>query len=167
MLVGCAGFDDGRYGPRDRQFLLGLSGSYSYEDDDNGKSERLVTQSELGYFLSRAHEVGANLGMLYTNSEIATDDAYTILIGPYYNYNYYLAPRTSVFAGPHVGLTVFDDGATQDNEISYGVHVGVRHWLTPQLSFVVQPRYTHADFERELGGEQDRLDVLFGFAFSF
>jgi len=150
-------------------------------------SETTITsydaQIGLGYYLTDNHEVGGqaviNLIEQETSFEIPGigtfgGDQKTGDYGfyPYYRYNFRPNNRMQYYVGAHAGIqqveTPFDSSAA----FSYGAHVGFKSWLTPSLSFFVEPRLTLTNVTLDLQGdevEQDITDIrtLFGLTFTY
>jgi opacity protein-like surface antigen len=160
--------DEGTFGPKESQFLVNFSGSYTYDSNPALTSETLGINLGLGYFISREHEIGADLFMQY--QKVALDigggtrtDSYAVL--PYYNYNYYLSPRLSVHGGPHLEFFSLNAGDGRDNDYGYGVQIGARYWVTPSVSLSVEPRYTHRKLSSGSIDKEDEFQTLFGLNF--
>ena len=151
------------YGPRASEFLTSFNMSYSYADVDGFEFEDFAARVGLGYFLTRHHEIGLDLAGVYQATEGGGSD-YLYFIGPLYNYNFYATPRTSFYAGGRVGLEYVDisDVPTQNN-LSYGLQAGMRHWLTPRVSFNVEPRFTRTELDVDGLDRRDEFGIFLGF----
>ncbi len=152
-----------RYGPAGGESLLSLGVTLQSRETEPDVGEdttdsTLFGQVGFGYFLADEHEIGAQfLGVL--NSPDEGDDVVFLAISPYYNYNFRANPRTWWYVGPHVGLAFIDFGGESESELAYGVHVGMRQWISPDAAFFVEPRYTITEF-----GDTDitTFDILLG-----
>ena len=158
------------YGPDESDFLLGMNAAYRYSKADavnssSDETELFQARFGVGYFSSRKHEFGLELVPDFVRTE-AGGDTFSITLGPYYNYNHWTSPRTTLYAGPHAGLTYVDaTGISGDSSLSYGVHGGLRYWTSPSVSINVEPRLTFADQEDDFGGDTTSLDLLLGVQF--
>ncbi len=150
------------YGPKQEEYLISFNLSYSYADLDGTAIETAIGVVGLGYFLTRAHELGVDVAGSHGAVE-AGGDAHTFFIGPYYNYNWYATPRTSFYAGGRLGLELADaTGISSQTGYSYGLQVGMRQWLTERVSFNVEPRWDHTEFD-EYADNRDEFGVFLGF----
>jgi hypothetical protein len=161
---------DESFGPKDNQLLVTLNGAFSYINPDHADNTTSINGNfEVGWFKTREHEIG---GQLFTDYSHSThNDNEQLFLGPYYNYNWYRTPRQTFYGGPHLGLSYFKLKAPgfSDSETSfaYGIHGGWRQWLTPTVSFNIEPRFTHTNLSSSLGGDRDEFDILFGFSLIF
>lgn len=151
-------------------------------------------QLGFGQHLTRAHEVGAQLLVNVFEQEFEVsvpglgDADVSAMNGqyglyPYYRYNFRVGDRMQAYIGAHAGLqqveTSIADGGGGDaldvDELgfSYGAHVGMKSWLSPNTSFFVEPRFTITDTSFDLpdGSEAEQelqeYRVIFGFTFSY
>ena len=158
------------FGPHDHQLLLNAAGTLSFVENDNADTNSISAQLGLGYFLTREHEIGGQMLSTWSDMDGGVEST-QLFIGPYYTYTHYIDTRSTIYGGPHLGLTYisFDAPGFDDSEtvFAYGLHVGYRHWITPAVSFNVEPRWTHSDFDDDLGGDTDQYDILFGFSVLF
>ncbi len=150
------------YGPQQQEFLITFNLSYSIADLDGTEFENATGVVGLGYFLTRAHELGVDLAGTYGAIE-AGGDSHQFFIGPYYNYNWYATPRTSFYAGGRLGVESADaTGVSSQTGYSYGLQVGMRHWLTERVSFNVEPRYDHTELDG-YADSRDEFGIFLGF----
>ena len=85
-------------------------------------------------------------------------------LGGFYQYNWYVTPRTSVFGGFHTGVEHSDvSGSSSQTDLAYGLQAGVRFWISPNFSFNVEPRYTHTDLDASGLDSRDEFGVFLGF----
>lgn len=148
----------GRYGPSQGESILTFGGALSRIDPDQGGDvDSFVAQAGGGYFLDENQEVGGQV--LLTMSDGSGFESDTYVLAPYYNYNFRQSSRTWYYVGPHAGLLYTDvsSGAFSDDDtsFSYGVHGGVRQWLTPSTSWFIEPRLTQSS-------DVDDFTILFG-----
>jgi hypothetical protein len=146
------GLDGQRYGTSAGESLLTFGGALSNTTPEGGDSTTSLTaQVGVGRFLSDTKEMGLQ-ALLFK-----TDDLTVLNLAPYFNFNFRLSSRTWLYAGPHIGVLIFDQETAEeiDIEFSYGVHGGIRRWATPSTSLYIEPRFTTSDL-------QDEFAVLFG-----
>jgi opacity protein-like surface antigen len=158
------------YGPDKSDYLIGFDATYRHSRADavsssSDETELFQARVQFGWFYSRRHELGLEFSPEFVQTEAGGDTTF-LTLGPYYNYNHWAAPRTTLYGGPHLGLTYLDaSGIDSDTALSWGVHGGVRYWISPNVSVNVEPRFTVADQEDDFGGETTNIDVLFGIEF--
>ena len=158
------------YGPDESDFLLGLNASYRYSKADavnssSDETELFQARIGLGYFASRKHEFGLEFVPDFVRTE-AGGDTFAFTLGPFYNFNHWSSPRTTLYAGPHAGLTYLDaSGISGDTALSWGVHGGMRYWTSPNVSINLEPRLTFAEQDDDFGGDTTSLDLLLGVQF--
>jgi len=153
----------GQYGPLVGESLLTFGGSLSRSDPDGGSdTDSLTGQVGGGYFLDEHQEVGGQLLFALLDGDGFEANIYQV--APFYNYNFRQSSRTWYYAGPHIGLifTDFEAGGVSDDDtsLSYGVHGGVRQWMTPRTSWFIEPRITQSS-------EIDDFSILFGLNVAF
>lgn len=129
--------------------------------------ESLIIDTEFGYFVSDANELGVSVDGAWSNNEIG--DSYAGAFGLYYNYNISVGPRATLYMGPEVVQVRVEpgNGAERIEEIAYGAHVGMRFWFTPAVGFVIEPSYLSTSFEEAVGGEQDQYMLKMGISVKF
>lgn len=152
-------------GPAAGDLLVDLSGAYSFRDAaQDPERERLRLQTSAGFFVNPAHRVGLSFDGELVNDE--TFDEHLFAIGPFYDYNVPIGRRTTFYVGPQVQWASVDLGEPDESSdsVAWGVHVGLRHWLSPRVALVLEPRWMRADFGEDFGGEADQFDVLLGLA---
>ncbi len=115
-----------------------------------------------GYFLEDQHEVGGQLLVNYIAPP--GPNAVIFFLAPYYNYNYRLNPRLTVYGGPHFGYARFESGGTTDNSFQFGAQAGGRYWLQSNTAAYAEWRYTHY---KSFGTSTNDLTLLLGLAFTF
>ncbi|MEM8709734.1 MAG: hypothetical protein AAGG01_02180 [Planctomycetota bacterium] len=147
--------------------VFGLSGSYSYRDEEGGnQNERFAARATIEEFVADEHALGAYFLGQFTNTETDEDGREQLWAGLHYRYHLHLTERTSLYAGPTVGIAAFDDENISDSALAYGVSGGVRHWLTERAAFTIEPTYLRAEFDADAGGDTEEFLVLWGLAFS-
>lgn len=156
------------YGPRASDWLVGLSATYRYSHSDSASGstnevETLTARLSAGWYLDRVHEFGLELQPNYTRLEDSPDTSDTYL-GGFYNFNHWSSPRTTLYAGPQLGLQ-YTDASSSDTAFAWGLHCGVRYWLSTNVSVQVEPRLTIAYQEDALGGRTSNVDVFLGLSF--
>lgn len=146
--------------------VVGLSGSYSYREDDDEEREWFALRGTIDQFLTDEHVVGAYVLGQFSNQEDDPDGREQLWAGVHYHYHYHLNERTAFFAGPSVGLAYFDDESASDGSFTYGISGGVRHWLTERAAFTLEPTYLRANFDDDAGDDSQDFLLLWGLAFS-
>lgn len=146
--------------------VVGLSGSYAYREDDIQERELFTLRGTVDQFLTDNHVVGAYALGQFSNVEEDTDGREQLWTGLHYHYHYHLNERTSIYGGPQLGLTFFDDAGTNDQSFTYGISGGFRHWLTDRVAFTIEPSILFADFKERNGDDSEDFLLLWGLAFS-
>ncbi len=146
--------------------VVGFSGSYSYRDNDSGESEWFAARATIDEYLSDEHVIGAYALGQFNNDERDEDGDEQLWAGLHYHYHLHLSERTSIYAGPTVGIGFFDDEVSNDAAFTYGVSGGFRHWLTERAALTIEPTYLRAHFDSSSGDDSDEFLVLWGLAFS-
>lgn len=146
--------------------VIGLSGSYSYRETDIGESESFAARATIDQFLTDEHAVGAYALGQFSNVESDSDGKEELWLGVHYHYQVHLSERTSLYAGPSLGVAFFDDETRNDGSLTYGLSGGVRHWLTERAAFTLEPTYLRANFDADAGNDSEDFLVLWGLAFS-
>lgn len=170
LSIGCvsriraAAEDVPRPGSRD-EVVAGLSGSYSYNEDDREDREALELRLEAGSYAAPEHEFGAWLLGRYTNRQLDADSSRDVWGGVHYRYHVALGDATSLFLGPTVGWSIVDTGAVDDDGFGYGAQLGVRHWLSESAAFTVTPTYFRVDGASSSGGDSSDLVAYWGVVF--
>lgn len=151
------------YGPQASEFLIGFNFAYAFADVDGVEFEDVSGRVNLGYFLTRNHELGLDLAGVYQATEDGGDQS-RYFIGPVYNYNWYANPRTSFYGGGRVGLEYFNaTGLSSETDFFWGLQLGLRRWLTPAVSFNVEPRYTRTEIDSASADSRDEFGLFLGF----
>lgn len=146
--------------------VAGLSGSYTFRDDDLQEREQFSLRATIDEYLTDHHVVGAYALGQFSNIESDPDGREQVWAGVHYHYHHHLSERTALFAGPQIGLTFFDDSFGGDSSLTYGLSGGLRHWLTNRVAFTVEPTYLFSSFSDENGGGSRDFLMLWGLAFS-
>lgn len=159
------------YGPDSNDFLISGAMSFAraeYQYDTAAQDTKTYTFStSVSYFIDRTNEIGLSGAYQEINvDEGSAGDGDTAFLYAFYNFNYDTSPRTTLYAGPQAGWARFDNGNDSSSDLTYGVHIGLRHWLHPHVSIVIEPQYFYTNFADEVGGETDFYQVLVGFAVS-
>lgn len=166
---------DARYGPLKGDSLVSLSGTIS----DSGihvtgaptiRSTAVTTRLGYGYFLTPAHELGANLGYRLEDNNVPNSDFSQLDLTALYNYNIRASSRTWYYVGVDLGFRRIDDQAAEKfTDLLYGLHVGIRNWLTPQIAFFAEPFYQRSKFQLAIddNAEQNQFGILFGLQYAF
>jgi len=183
LLVGCASpkrtssRDD--WNPKAGDNVIQAFVRYVYADNEGDDDvaegetptgldqEALTVDTDFGYFLSDRSELGFSLDGIWINNEI--DDSYTGAAGVFYNLNFALGPRTTLYVGPEVLWVRLDSGGGVDkvDEIAYGGRIGLRFWFTPAVSFLVEPSYLFTPYDDDIGGDQDQFTFKLGVGVKF
>lgn len=167
---GAAVAQEEAYGPQKRDLLIGFDATYRYTKSDAVSSSADETESfqariAAGWFYDRTHEFGAEFLPNFVRTE-AGGDTTDFYLGPYYNYNYWASPRTTLYAGPQLGFTYLDaSGVGSETAFSWGVHAGMRYWVSPNVSLNVEPRLTFTSQDDAFGGDTTVFDIFFGVSF--
>lgn len=158
------------YGPAEGESELTFGGSFGTVSTEVAGSSTDTTgfDGQVGYgqYLSNEHEVGGQL-IFNLQSPDEGDDTGSISVLPYYRYNFRGADRIQYYLGVHGGLSQIDAAGDSDTGFSYGIHGGLKSWLTPQVSFFVEPRLTFSSIE--ISGvdiDIDEFRTLLGFTYS-
>ncbi|MFT5732381.1 MAG: hypothetical protein ACJA2W_002936 [Planctomycetota bacterium] len=146
--------------------VVGFSGSYSYRDNNVEESEWFTMRATIEQFLTDEHVIGAYALGQFSNVESDPDGDEQLWGGLHYHYHLHLSERTSIYAGPTIGVAFFDDRNMNDGALTYGVSGGMRHWLTERAAFTVEPTYLRANFDESAGDDSEEFLVLWGLAFS-
>jgi len=141
-----------------------LTGNYGLVNDDNGERHTLSGLAQIGYFRWREHQFGLNLFGSWTHIDAIGGDTYFYTIGPFYDFNSWITPQTSIYLGPQAGISVFSGATPSETALAFGARIGVRHWISPSTALTFEPRYTFTDFDNSLGGDQDDFSILIGFS---
>lgn len=151
------------YGPRAGDLLTSFNLSYDFSDTDGLEAEELTARAGLSWFLTRHHELGLDLAAAFRAVEGGGDSSRHFL-GPVYNYNVYLTPGTTLYAGGRLGLAISDTHETSSQtDLAYGLQVGLRAWLTPRVALDIEPRYTRTELDAEGLDGRDEFGILLGF----
>lgn len=166
---------EARYGPLKGDSLVSLAGTISDSSihvtgAPTIRSTALTTRVGYGYFLTPNHELGANLGYRLEDNNVANSDYSQLDLTALYNYNIRASSRTWYYAGIDLGFRRIDDEAAEKfTDLLYGIHVGLRNWLTPQIAFFAEPFYQRSKFELPIddSADQDQFGILFGLQYAF
>jgi opacity protein-like surface antigen len=151
------------YGPRSGDFLTAFNLSYGFTNTDGQEAEELTARAALSWFVTRHHELGLDLTAAYRAIEGGGDSS-SHFLGPLYNFNFYLTPRTNLYAGGRLGLAISDTNETSSQtDFAYGLQAGLRYWLTPRVAFDVEPRYTRTELDSADLDHRDAFGILLGF----
>lgn len=171
-LGSCAVLDEELGGERVRPVVgegnrvAGLSGSYAYREDDVEERELFALRGTLEQHITDEHAIGVYAIGQFSNIERDPDGREQLWLGVHYHYHHHLSERTSIYAGPQIGWTFFDDERSNDDSFTYGLSGGFRHWLTRRLAFTIEPTLLRSDFSQGSGGDSTDLLVLWGLAVS-
>jgi len=119
----------------------------------------------LGYgpFLSRKLQVGAQLG--FDRSVIHSNTSTTFSIGPFVNYYFPGTSATEPYVGAFIGYSSNkDSGTSSTNTTSYGLQVGVKHFLNSNVAAFAELPYRHYD-KKVYDNKHDTVGLDFGLAF--
>ena len=145
--------------------IVGVSGSYSYNEDDREDRETFDLRLEGGAYAGAEHEFGGWLLGRYANRERDAESSRDVWLGLHYHYHFALADTTSLFAGPTVGWSIFDTGAAEDDGFGYGAAAGVRHWVSPSAALTFTPTLFCVEGSPDSGGDSRDLVVYWGAVF--
>jgi len=172
--------DASTYGPANGESEVTFGGSLGIKSTDsslNGVSGGttddigLTAQVGYGYYVTRSHELGAQV-LFNLNRPDGGGDNGTIGLFPYYRLNFRGADRLQFYVGAHGGLQQFEQddqmgGSQSDSGFSYGGHVGLKSWLTPDLSFFFEPRFTLSTLSFDsVDVDIEEFRVLLGFTYA-
>lgn len=146
--------------------VVGFSGSYSYQETDIEESEWFAARATIDEFLTDEHVIGAYALGQFSNTSSDSDGNEQLWTGLHYHYHLHLSERTSIYAGPSLGVGFFDDPRVNGGTFTYGISGGIRHWLTDRAAFTVEPTYLRANFDESAGDDSEEFLVLWGLAFS-
>lgn len=178
LTVGCTATDESpetTYGPIKGDSLISLGGSWDESRVDASGTPTIdttiiTTTLQYGYFITAAHEVGGQVLFDLFDTNIENQDEDTLELSAYYNYNFRQSSRTWYYVGADLGWRTIDSDALGNSDsAAYGVHVGMRQWLTPQISLFIQPFYKRSEIEvtTDSNADEDRYGIVYGFGFSF
>jgi len=156
------------YGPEASDWLVGFSATYRYSHSEAASGttdevETLTARLSAGWYLNRVHEFGLELQPNFTRLENSPDTSDTY-IGAFYDYNHWASPRATLYGGPQLGLQL-TESSSNDTAFAWGLHAGLRYWLSTSVSLQVEPRLTIAYLEDALGGRTSNVDVFLGLSF--
>jgi len=177
-LVACVGVpqsEDVLYGPQKGESLLSLGGSFSSSRlDVDGvptiESAIFTGRAAVGYFFTLEHEAGVQLTYDRFETNLAGGDQTRGDVLLVYNYNLRQSSRTWYYFGADLGYRwLRDEDATNFNSPTYGIHVGLRQWLTPNVSVFAQPFWKRSEYETTIDDDatDTQLGVLYGLEFAF
>ncbi|MFT5286885.1 MAG: hypothetical protein ACI8TQ_003060 [Planctomycetota bacterium] len=152
----------GHFGPLPGESILTVAGSISSQEPDVGDTtDTVIAQVGIGHFLDEVREVGGQI--LIANSSSGNFESEVLGLLPYFNWNFRQSEQTWFYAGPHAGLieVTFSGGGFNESEteLSYGVHGGMRQWVTSRSAFYIEPRITKSS-------KLDDFTILFGINFA-
>ena len=156
------GTDSGKYGAGKGETIVTAAMQISSSNTQGSATQSFAGQLGAGYFLTDQHEVGGQLIMNYIAPP--GPNSVIVFVSPYYNFNYYLNPNTSVYGGPHLGYARFSSGGDDTNSFQYGAQAGARYWIQPKTAAYAEWRFTHYKAFDE--GTND-FSLLLGFAVTF
>ncbi len=163
-LLATTGFAQGTYGPTGGQQLFSIGGALSRQTIDfaggSVATNSFNAQAGVGYFITDVHEVGVQVNESFSDSNPGPKTVSTGL-APYYNYNFRNSPRTWFYVGVHAGAQVTDSGGKSETDFAYGVHAGVRHWLSQSAAIFAEPRVTRSKFNSDT---LDTEEIIFGYS---
>ena len=165
-MLAATSFAQGTYGPTGGQNLFSIGGALSRQkiDFQGGSITSTDLNAQLGFgrFLTDVHEVGLQVNESYSHSDSAgAKDTISTGIAPYYNYNFRNSPRTWFYVGAHAGAELSEQGGKSDTNFAYGVHGGVRHWLSQSAAIFAEPRYTRSQFD---SFDVETTEIIFGYS---
>ena len=173
LLTGCAGAMPGAgeqvFGPRAGDSLMTVGASYSVvEVDDSRDTETVDAEVSLGasHFFADAHEFGILANLRRSEIEVGTVDLNSTIysLTPFYNFNVLSGERTFFYVGPHAGIQLYDIEGDDHTSVSYGGHVGIRHFHSARTALFIEPRYTRYDVS---GDNVNDFSILMGLQFRF
>jgi len=167
---------DARYGAVKGESLVSVAGTITESRlDAEGlptiNTTSIRTRLGYGYFLTENHEIGANLGYNLEDTNVPSSDTWQLDLTALYNYNIRASSRTWYYVGVDLGTRWFDDeiNDSDGSDLLYGLHVGLRNWLTPRLAFFAEPFWlrTEVDLNIDSGADLDQFGILFGLQYAF
>jgi hypothetical protein len=156
------GTDAGKYGAGKGETIVTAAMQISSSNTQGSATQSVAGQFGGGYFLTDEHEVGGQLLIDYIAPP--GPNAVLVFLAPYYNYNYYVNPRLSVYGGPHMGYARFSAAGDDTNSFQYGAQAGARYWLEPKTAAYAEWRFTHY---QAFGEGTNDFTLLLGLAFTF
>lgn len=161
------------YGPSEGESELTFGGSLGvtktkidFPGAPSNTDTTLNGQVGYGRYLTDNHEVGGQVIFNITKPDQGSDSG-VLGILPYYRYNFRQSDRTWFYGGVHAGLQQFKGSGESDTGLSCGIHGGMKSWLTPQVSFFVEPRLTFSDLSiGPVDLELTEFRTLLGFSYS-
>lgn len=163
-----------RYGPGGGESEISAGGSVGFRSNkltvggDSGTQDEVLYAGQVGwgYYLTDAHETGAQIVLSGTTSDDSASDSETQSLLPYYRYNFRFSDRAQWYVGVHAGVSRRKDGGNSETDLSYGAHVGFKSWINPDLSFFFEPRFTVTDIDEDLVDDPEEIRLLLGFTYS-
>ena len=177
-LCGCTTTQDpdARYGALKGESLVSAAGTVSESRlDVSGaptiETTTITTRVGYGYFITENHEIGTNLAYRYEDTNVPSSDFWQLDLTAVYNYNWRASPRTWYYAGIDLGVRWIDDEIADSDfsDFLYGVHVGLRNWLSPRIAFFAEPFWLRSNFELAIDDDatQDQYGILVGLQYAF
>jgi len=156
------GGGDSEYGASAGEKIVMGAMQMSSANTDGGSTQNVSGMLGAGYFLTDQHEVGGQL--LVTYFAPPGPNSVAFFLAPYYNFNYQVNPRLSIYGGPHLGYARFEAGNQSDDSVQFGVQAGGRYWLERNTAAFAEWRYTNYE---AFGSSTNEFAILLGLAFSF
>jgi len=126
----------------------------SYESETNTTS----LQGSIGYFVTDHLEVNFAPVMSASESEAGSSSSESTSYSYFGNlkYNFYQRGSTTVpFVGLQAGITGYESDGDTDSAFSYGGMVGVKFFLTEDISLNLELNYLQTTFEAQYPATQD------------
>ena len=164
-----------RYGPAEGESEISAGGAVGIRSNKLTVGGVSATEDQvlysgqigLGYYLSDAHEVGAQLVISGTTTDADPGgDNETQALLPYYRYNFRFSDRAQWYLGLHAGASRQKAGGESSTDLSYGAHAGFKSWINPDLSFFFEPRFTVTDLDTDFVDNPEEIRLLLGFTYA-
>jgi long-subunit fatty acid transport protein len=138
-------------------FSVGASSNAAFymADYDDGHYNELSVDMEIGYFIFKNWEIGANLGLTFGEDNDSSFQSYSLL--PYLGYHWALNDKSNIYGriGGGYGLSYndFDDGGNHEHKISsLFAEVGYQYFLSKNISLGLGVRGVQSEQESEPDG---------------
>jgi opacity protein-like surface antigen len=158
-----------RFGPTAGESEISAAGAISsteIEFDGGGDAsiDDITAQVGYGYYYTDEIEFGGQVLVSISEFDFDGEDSTNTAIAvlPYGRYNFRINERSTWYAGAQLGYQQFEGDGQDENAFGYGVHGGFKSWLSPEVSFFVEPRYTITDY-----GDFDINEFLILLGFSY
>lgn len=124
---------------------LAIGGSITYMDPDSGGTSTAITlYPAFHWFVTDAFSIGASLT---GNWNLPDEGEDTVSYGLYFEPNYHFNTASDLvpYTGIHIGSYFVDSDGNSDTYLAYGAQGGIKYFLSEDISFKTEGRYTLSD----------------------